>query len=395
MNKLFKKTVPAAFALALATVGLAGCSGGADAPAVPSVHEDSLVVAVQKTKNVPDYNLTFVETYIKDVQEGHGQFNAVIIDGKPYLAVDSAVQLGSDKGNRTNRENENQAQRKNVKALIAKYVAKTSEVDVIEGLALADRVHASAKDGKGTTVIASSGLSTTGVLDLSGKGMLSVESDAVVSHLKKYGLELDHTQRVIWYGLADVADDQASLTPALRKSLQNVYSAALKELGVDEVIFVEDAIAASAQKPAELPEVRAIDVPAMEPLKATVNEEVKLSSETLPFVAGTASFVDPDAARQVVAPFAEALAADPGLTCTVAGSTAGYPWDPQYAMDLGLERAQAVKDLLVAAGIDSGRIDAISYGDAAPGHVPDIGSDGYQLIDKAQQNRWCSVTLKR
>lgn len=355
----------------------------------------SLAVIVQKTKNVPHYSGQFADGYVEACQEGGALFDLVILDGKPFSALTDVAALGSDAKNGTNRRRDNASQRSNIAALIAGTTGKTNEVDIVAGLSYADRSHASASE-KGTTVIAASGISTAGALDLRGEGMLSIESDTAIAHVQSYGYDLNHTKKVVWYGFGDVAGEQRELTPALKNSLRQMYADLLVALGVEEVEFVDSHVATVEEALADAPSITAVDVPVIEPMivEGGKEEEAKLSSDILPFVAGTAEFVDPEGAETVVAPFAEELVENPGLICTVAGSTAGYPWDRQYAFDLGWKRAQAVADLLIQAGVSEKCIDVVSFGDRAPDHVEDIDpSSGLQIPEAAQKNRWVSITL--
>ena len=399
MNKSTVISSLIAFGL-VASLGLASCTTNEDstntttAQGSQEASGSSLVVMLQKTQTAPSYVTSFANTYIKNAQSSKDQFQLVVLDGDPYIALDSAVTLGSGNPNSENAAAEEQTQLAQIQSCMYEATGKTDGVDIMSALALADRAHASSATGSGTTVIAASGLSVTGALDLSGEGMLTVESDTVVAYLKNYGYDLSHTKQIIWYGLGDVAGDQERLTPVVKKSLQTMYEAALVELGVEEVVFKDEPVASTTETNDSQPSAKLIDIPNVEPLQIPTDEAVKLDCETLPFIAGTADLVDPSSASTTIAPFVEAMKSSPTLTCEVAGSTASYPWDPTYAYELGLERAQTVKDLMVSAGIDESRITTKSYGDDAKNHIDDIDeSTGLQIPELAQQNRWTSLQL--
>jgi peptidoglycan-associated lipoprotein len=72
-----------------------------------------------------------------------------------------------------------------------------------------------------------------------------------------------------------------------------------------------------------------------------------------------------DAARATLGDLAQALRGSPGLGLLLEGH-ADERGTPEYNLALGDRRAQAVKDFLVAAGVDASRIATVSYGEERP-----------------------------
>jgi peptidoglycan-associated lipoprotein len=62
---------------------------------------------------------------------------------------------------------------------------------------------------------------------------------------------------------------------------------------------------------------------------------------------------------------ASALKAFPSLGLLIEGH-ADERGTPEYNLALGSRRAQAAKDYLVSLGVDTGRLDTISYGEERP-----------------------------
>lgn len=357
-----------------------------------SFEKTSLVVAVQKTQNAPGYCSTAQEE-IEKAQKRHSVFQAVVIDGEPFTVFPEAATLGKQEGNPDNIASANAAQAANINTAISLTKGKTPEVDLAEALALADRIH-SAANAKGVTVVYATGLSTAGGVDLTGAGMLGIESDVLTAHLQTLGYDLSHTERILWYGFGDVDGEQEDLTPALEQSLKATYEETFVALGVEAVEFRDDLPDTDDSLTSDQPSMSTIDVPELKEIEVSVGSETKLRPETLPFIAGTAELVDENSAVSAVQPFAKAMLEDERLVVTVAGSTAGYPWDREYAYRLGEERAQSVAKLLVSLGVDESRIEVTSYGDEAADHVNDIDSStGMQIPELAQQNRWVSIAL--
>lgn len=367
-----------------------GCSGS---DSLSESESSSLVVVVQLTKNCSLYDVSSCAAFVESAQDHHDTFDAICLDGKPFSLLGQPVRIGSSKSkNAQNAAAENAAERANINALLSSSVGQTDDVDVISALALADREHAAAAcEGNGsTTVVYASGLSTAGALDLSKTG-LALESDTAISYLESLGYSFAHTDKIVWFGLGDVDGEQPELTPVLKESLKTLYSETLIALGVGSVEFRDDIVALSGECGDDRPDTKLVDVP--EPVALSIGKANKLDSETLPFLAGTATLVDEENAKETLQPFADALSGN-ASTITVGGSTASYPWNASYAQELGLARAQTVADLLVALGVSASRITVVSYGDAAEGHVNDIDPEtGLQVPELAQLNRWVLISV--
>lgn len=101
----------------------------------------------------------------------------------------------------------------------------------------------------------------------------------------------------------------------------------------------------------------------------------------LAVVAGDRVFFDYDqstitpAAQQVLQRQAEWLQQHPGLSVTIEGHT-DERGTREYNLSLGERRAQAVKNVLIAAGIPASRLSTISYGKERP-EVPHSDERSY------------------
>ena len=84
----------------------------------------------------------------------------------------------------------------------------------------------------------------------------------------------------------------------------------------------------------------------------------------------------------------------PESSAHVQASTASYPWDPAWALELSNQRAQAVADALVSLGIEAERISAEGLGFSNPDHVDDLDSSGRQIPEKAALNRKVTIELE-
>ena len=75
-----------------------------------------------------------------------------------------------------------------------------------------------------------------------------------------------------------------------------------------------------------------------------------------------------------------------GESVTLTGATSSEGSN-QFNQQLSLQRASAVKTVLVQLGVPSGRITTIGDGSHLPGRLNDRGPNGQLLIGPAIQNR--------
>lgn len=84
----------------------------------------------------------------------------------------------------------------------------------------------------------------------------------------------------------------------------------------------------------------------------------------LAFVGDSAEFIDPTQAKTTLAELAGTITSNSGATVIVEGYTATSPaFSRSDLVDLSQRRAEAVRDALIAAGVNPGSIEAIGRGD--------------------------------
>ena len=84
----------------------------------------------------------------------------------------------------------------------------------------------------------------------------------------------------------------------------------------------------------------------------------------LAFVGDSAEFIDPAQAETTLAELAGTITSNSGATVIVEGYTAASPaFSRSDLVDLSQRRAEAVRDALIAAGVNPGSIEAIGRGD--------------------------------
>lgn len=389
--------------LMLLILGSTGCSATdastAEANAA-SAGPHSYAFVAGNHANAPRHTGAFAQNAAEDAVATGGYVDVIAVDGAPTTAIGAGAVLGSDSPSTAQREMENDAQVAQVVAAIGSSQAKSPEADTLGAIAYAARSLTAAPDGTRTVIVADSGLSTAGVLDFTNAGTLTADADEIAAYYAERNLlpDLSSIDQIVWYGIGDVAGDQATLDNATRSNLRSIWTAVLNAAGCANVRFDETPTAAGdgTQEAGELPAVSAVSVPAYEPFHAptTAGEtQVDLPQWVLAFQPDSAAFADEAQARDVLASYADALAASPALTVRIEGHTASYPWDPAYALDLSRQRANTVREALINLGASPDQITADGQGDAGAGHVNDLDENGQQVPELAQQNRKVSFVF--
>ena len=104
------------------------------------------------------------------------------------------------------------------------------------------------------------------------------------------------------------------------------------------------------------------------------------------FQPDTAEFRDRNAARGVLAPFADFLKQGPARHLALTGTSARAGTTASQVA-LSTQRAEAVKALLVELGASPDQISTKGVGSQFPGYVNDVGPGGKQLPGPASTNR--------
>ena len=111
------------------------------------------------------------------------------------------------------------------------------------------------------------------------------------------------------------------------------------------------------------------------------------------FEPNSTTFVDPAAAVQALTPLAKWLAAGPSRRTSLVGTTADVgPMGGQVA--LSKQRADQVRDELVALGALPGQISCTGVGSDFPQFKPDRNAAGTLLAGPATLNRSVRLTLR-
>jgi flagellar motor protein MotB len=382
---------------------LSGCGGQArgdtlDDQAGSEREPVSVVFVVGAHANAPQIQeFTQVNELMTRAAATRGYVAFVAVDGSPQVFDGAGAIVGSDAPTQRIKDEENAAWVAGLNDLMANQVkATTPETDTLEALRLAARALSTAPEGEHHIVVIDSGLSTAGVLSFMPEGMLFAVAEDVVNYLNaidaliafEFGTEVD------WYSLGDVAEPQAPLTTRQRANLEDIWGSVIMASGA-EVNF--HANPSSGQTASGLPAVSVIDIePEEQPEVIEMDEPVIFDESVLHFVPGYADLIDPEAARKLLAPYAQQLADNPDIHIHVVGTTAGFDDTPQGikdSYDLSWSRAGVVTQLLIELGAPAEQVTPEGQAHFDQWHLPEIDENGVYHPELAAQNRKVVLVL--
>ena len=363
-------------------VGLAGC-GGDEATADPT---GAAAFVVGARSNMPAPQLDGRAMGVLDRAVDNQSLAAIVVaDGEPSVlgTMSLAVEGATSQARKASQDDNRQA----VLDGIAAARADGEEADLLMGLELAARTLRSVETLPHEIAVIDSGLSTVAPLDFTQPGLLEADPREVAESLSKQDALPDlEGIEVVFQGLGDTAAPQEPLSIAQRTNLIAIWRAVVETAG-GEVLLEERPLA--EETVVGLPDVSVVPVPAG---PACVGATIELTGADVAFQPDSAEFVDAAAARAVLEPIAEQLV-ETSATATLTGTTADVgPIEGQRA--LGLSRAQAVLDELVALGVPGEALTAVGLGSEFPGYVPDHHAAGDLLPGPAAANRKVIITLE-
>lgn len=260
--------------------------------------------------------------------------------------------------------------------------AVVPEVDDLEALTVAARVVRAS--GSGALVLADSGLSTRGWVNFAQPGgLLDAAPDEVVGYLRANGALPDLSGLTVYLALGETAPPQDALSGPYRKQVYAIWTAIAKSSAAACVAAIDDSAPPAPPLPG-LPHVTKVETPAPPPPPIGCAVVLR-DTGPIAFNPGSADFKEKDAAERELRGLGGQLVAQ-GCFVQLTGTTARHG-DVSGQIDLGKDRAIAVRDILVADGVDPVRIRVRGVGSYFPQYVPDFGLHGELLPGPAQLNR--------
>lgn len=390
MKKPIRFYTIAALLLSLPIFLFSGCKEKVE----PSVDAPVLVVIAGLHSNSQKINTDVVFDKIEATYSSFGSVAVVVSDGMPEVAYhETGKILGECKEDyiaasvAAKNRNEQYWRQHYLQPLLSvlredfdKLTSDDGELDTLRALTEASRALKELTKENTTEkelVIYDTGLCTTGALSFLNEDLREllfsddVDEEAIdrlVQGLAEENLIPDfHDVKVTWYGLGAVAGEQASLSRLYKANLQAIWLKILEKANAlpssqktakdGYFVSVPAASAAHYEKT-----VTPIELPTAEPTVPTETTEpidllhpIHLPEDKVRFEDNTAVLVSEDEAINALVPYVEVLNAHPDVPVLLVGTTAD-PARNGGAFILSEARAEKIKELLCALGLDEARI---------------------------------------
>ena len=372
---------------------LAGCGGGGStsgqtaampaclAPKAPV----ALAIGVRSNSAQP-----ILTNSVKDATNSAINANLAVsiirLDGDPKVVFSQAFRPSG--ANNQARKSEYNAYIGTVNGILAGTAqpstdirAHAPEVNILQGLSIA----AGEVPPGGNVIVMDSGLQTTSPLNFA-TGLLNDDPQTIVSFLKNANpSELPDLsgRHVEFIGLGWTASPQPGLSIAYRTKVQEIWQDIASAAGASCVAV--DPTPDTNSGLSGLPLVTVVTPPPTPepPVRCSVTNLD--DANNVGFDYDSTQFRNPSGARATLGKLANViLGARESVMLTGSTSSEGSDAHNQW---LSLQRAIAVKNILVELGVPASRIAAKGDGSHLPGRLNDTGPNGQLLIGPAIQNR--------
>jgi outer membrane protein OmpA-like peptidoglycan-associated protein len=359
---------------------LSGC-GGTSRAAEPS---GALAVVVGGHANTPVPELRGAAADARDLAVAQqSSFSVVVADGTPNT-VGRAGRLGLDADDEAGRAEQREDNRRRVDEAVAGARADSPESDLLGALEVAAQTLVG-QPGLHTLVVADSGLSTTGPMDLTRPGMLDAEPREVADSLADSGRLPDlGGVSVVFLGLGETAAPQPPLDADRRTQVVQLWTAVAARAGAVPVAVEQLEDPAPPEGP--LPGVRVVD--AGTGLTCTPRK-LTLDGGGVGFRPGEINFLDRGRVIDVLGPIARQM-----QERQIIGEVFGFHaavGDPARVTELSEQRAQEVANVLIELGVPVSQLRVRGFGSDGDDYVTDRDDAGRLDPAAAALNRKVTI----
>ncbi len=298
--------------------------------------------------------LTNPEDFLDCVNVTHGGSAGLIVsDGAPFVI--GPQRFDQVKNNDIQQARADKAARLELVEAVRGAAAKTPETDLISAVALASRMLSAGTASNKALIIQHSAVNTGASLPMPELDLLNTDPAKLVDQLDAAAMvpQLNGVP-VEFYGLGDVAGSQGTLSAQQVQWLKNFWQGFFDRTGA-AVTFHADVVSGEAltENGHKVTPLATAGAPTF----------VKVSAEQVAFQPDSTTFLDEAAARAALNGLAEQLKGTSAAHYIVAGSTAQVDnASREDAQALSLARAQAVRDVLVEAGVPADRFTCLGLG---------------------------------
>lgn len=297
--------------------------------------------------------LTNPEDFLDCVNVTHGgSAGLVVADGKPFAL--GPQRFDQVKNNDIQQARADKTARYQLVEAVQGAAATTPETDLISAISLASRMLSAGTADTKVMVIRHSGVNTATSLPMQDLDLLNSDPAKLLDQLDAAAMlpQLNGVA-VEFYGLGDVAGSQGTLSAQQVQWLKNFWQGFFDRTGANVTLHTDIVSGDALNNGHTVTPLAAAGAPTF----------VKVSAEQVAFQPDSTTFLDEAAARAALNGLAEQLKGTSAAHYIVAGSTAQVDnASREGAQALSLARAQAVRDVLVEAGVPADQITCLGLG---------------------------------
>jgi outer membrane protein OmpA-like peptidoglycan-associated protein len=321
---------------------------------------------------------------VREAAKAGNTISLVRVDGSPTVAFQGTFR--TDAANDVARRSELEGFIQQTLDRVGKLTPKENEADVLAALSEAARI---TPEG-GTVVLLDSGLQTAGQIRFQDPGTFGANPAEVVDYLTTRQLLPTLSGRsVVLTGLGNTAEPQASLDLRLRDQVTSTWKA-IADAGHASCVEVLDTAASRTSIKTSM-KVTVVELPSITPF-AACGTTVLPDGATVGFLPDQAVFRDRPAARTTLEQLAQ-LMLQGKQRAELTGTTSSAGTSEAGRVRLSMQRAEAVKAILVELGVPADRITTRGAGSKWPHRVNDRAADGTLIPAAAARNRSVVVEL--
>lgn len=278
----------------------------------------------------------------------------------------------------------------------------TPQVDIASAISRAVRnLHVNAVDGReNLLVLYTSGISSSGLIDMVAVPVYQMDVDASVSALTDL-LNLDMAGiDVVFYACGDVAGAQSALSREEETKLKDFYEKLFLGMGADSVTFMEDIPGGNCYNfdqtvavmqtqdistglTASVVNYQGLDT-ADNPFKD--GDILSFDDQLISFFPDATELADPEVARAALDYVIRYMQNHPDFELLICGTTTSAG-EEASCMALSEGRARTIQDLLVSEGVSPAKVHVVGCGYSSVLYIPDRLPGGALNEAVAPQNR--------
>lgn len=396
---MFKKIIKTVITVAIVLTvlfGLTGCTGNpVDSEPVNEAFVLGIIDGESKIKT------DMIDTLSTLPCSPGSSYAFISTEGQPVTIGDpGTIPDLTDRGyNSTMMERVEEGIRADLTERLESYEPASPECDMAAATELAVRtLRANAVEGRENKLIFyCGGKSTTGIINMVETPVYKMDIESSVSTVAQQ-MNVDMSDiEVIWYCCGDyINSSQDKLSDDEKKKLQAFYQQLFEKLGA-KVTFMQDIPSSESYEFSSTPvsameveettsglqELTVLDSEILKEADVSVlSDPVVIPESQVKYKPDSAEFLDSAAAEAAIQPVADFLTAHPDVKILLYGTCAGDT-DSEKTLQLGKDRANSIKSVLCAAGIDESRITAVTVKtDDDPYHEFGLGTGSEASVNR-------------